>query len=366
LKLRFETIEIFDWIKRLPIDLIDLTSSGAYNAKALNDLGLDIEELPLWGNNYYGFKPLKETIAARYSTDPDHIALTLGASMANIAVLLALTGTGDRIMIETPVYQPFTRAAEAVTELAPIWLPRTRQEEYHLSPDHPVLANKSFKILMLSNLHNPTGSCDPPETFVELAEIAAAQNGWIVVDEVFLPFIEGGEKRCAALLHDRIISTCSLTKVWGLPGLRAGWITARPDLVRKIEHLVDYFYVNQPFITDFITWRILSDDRTFNQLLEKTRKRTTKNWRIVETYLNDMPLLDYVKPAGGLSVLLRFRDGRKSAQFIRILREDYGTLVVPGEFFDVDDGFRLSFGCEEDTLRRGMEAVKEALADKES
>ncbi len=89
MKLRFETIEIFDWVKRLPIDLIDLTSSGAYNAKALNDLGLNIEELPLWGNNYYGFKPLKETIAARYSTDPDHIALTLGASMANIAVLLA-------------------------------------------------------------------------------------------------------------------------------------------------------------------------------------------------------------------------------------------------------------------------------------
>ena len=357
---QFKTIELFDWIKRIPEGYIDLTLSGIQGPATLDDLGFKNIDLPISGNNLYGYKPLKDILAANYQVDPSRIAITPGASMANFAVATALAGEGDRVVIEHPAYQPFIRVAETVTGRKPERLVRDPEDDYSLNLKDSVF-DSSFRFVQLTNLHNPTGIYAEPDVFIEMAERSARCDGWVVVDEVFLPFMDGGESRSAAQLHDRIISTCSLTKVWGLSGLRVGWIIGPPDLITRVEHIMDYLHVNQPFSTDFIAWMVLSDTTTNQNLLSAARKTGETNIKIVLDYIDKMPQLNYVAPSGGISILIRFKDKRDSEDFTDTLRDRFNTLVQPGKYFEVPDGFRLSFGMDESLLRSGLEAVKSVL-----
>lgn len=355
--MKFRIIELFDWIKRLPPDLINLTSSGMPGPASLDDIGLEGENLPLKGDNYYGYQPLKGIIASRYNTDPDHVAITPGASMANFALFASLADRGDRIMVEYPVYQPFVRTAEAITGREPLFLRRHRRNRYRIDDKQTGLKDENIKLLMLTNLHNPTGVFDPPETIIRLAESIASQNGWLVVDEVFLPFLEGYDRKCAAQLHDRIISTCSLTKVWGMSGLRVGWVIAHPEIVKKVEYTMDYMHVVQSFITDHIAWLIFSDETLNGSLLDNARRTAVSNLKPVMDRLSQISQFDYVTPSGGISILIRFKDGRDATPFVDQLQRDYGVVVVPGHYFGIADGFRLSYGIDEDQLRQGLEAI---------
>lgn len=356
----FRTIEVFDWIKRVPSGFIDMTLCGIQGPETISELGLDEREMPLRGNNYYGYQPLKEIIAENYKVNPSRVAITPGASMGNFTVVASLAAAGDRVIVESPTYQPFLRVAEAVTGIAPTRIYRKPHDAYLLDRSAKEL-NTSFKLFQITNLHNPSGRFSGEKELIELADKAASQNGWIVADEVFLPFIEGGETKTAAGLHDRIISTCSLTKVWGMPGLRVGWVIGQPDLIRQIEHIMDYLHVVQSFLTDHIAYLILADKKINQRLLQSARSRSKTNLKIVLEYLSKIRQLDYVTPAGGISILLRFKDGRDSKPFTKHLRDNYNTLVMPGEYFEIRNGFRLSFGMDETMLRNGLDAVGHAL-----
>jgi len=359
--LHLTTIEFLDWYKRQSGDLIDLSNSGISGPASLRDLGIRPDDLPLYGDNLYGYPPLKELLAERFAVEPARIAITPGASMGNFTVLAAIVERGDRVMVESPAYQPFVKLAEALTEQPPLMLKRRREDNYHLDPDHPSIDDTSFKVLVLSNLHNPTGVYDPPETFIQLAEQVSARNGWLLVDEVFLPFLTNGERTTSAVTHKRIIATGSLTKVWGLGGLRVGWVIAPPELSRQIERSMDYLHVVQPFITEYIAWRVLSDTGPGKRMLKSARQIAASNLEILRDFLSEFPQLDYVVPAGGISLLVRFRDGRSADEFCMRLSTEHHTLVIPGSFFGVNDGFRISFGAGEETLRRGLKSISKAL-----
>ncbi len=360
--MQFDTIGLFDWIKRLPDNLIDLTSSGVNSPETLAELGINADDIPLKGDNLYGYTPLKEAIANQYEITPDRVAITPGASMGNFVVSSLLSGHGDQIIVETPVNQPFVSVAKAVTGLDPLRLERKRCDDYHLKVDSLKQMNTTAcKLMILSNLHNPSGVYDSSDTFTHLADVVAEQNGWVLVDEVFLPFIEGGERQSAALFHDRIISTCSLTKVWGLSTLRIGWVIASPEIVQRIEHAMDYMHVVQPFITEYIAWRVLSDETLNKRLLSSARSIASANTELVNAYLKDIPEFEYIQPDGGISVLIRFRDGRNSELFTDRLYHEFNTVVIPGRYFEVEDGFRISFGGEEDVVRQGLEAIRKAI-----
>jgi len=360
--MNFDTIELFDWIKRLPDTLINLTSSRIPCYEKLSELDIDSGNLPLSGGNLYGYPPLKEVIADRFGTSSDRIAITPGASMANFVLCTVLTKSDRRIMIETPVYQPFVSVAKAVTEIEPLRLKRKHSNNYHLlTEDLKKSIVSPVSLLMLSNLHNPSGVYDEQESINQIADIIAAQNGCVLVDEVFLPFIEGGDKQCAALQHDKIITTGSLSKVWSLSNLRVGWVIAPYEIVRRIEHTMDYMHAVQPIITEHLAWIVLSDKTMREQLLHRARTIASENWKLVYSYLNDISEFDFIQPDGGISVLVRFADGRDSLPFTDHLRKEYNTVVVPGKYFEVDDGFRISFGVDKETVREGMEAIVKAL-----
>ncbi|MCF7809723.1 pyridoxal phosphate-dependent aminotransferase [bacterium] len=356
--MKFDTIGIFDYVKRLPSTVINLTVSGLASPQNLSELGLDLKELPLVGKNSYGYIPLKEALANKYGTSPDHIAITPGASMANYAVCSVLAEQVDKIIVETPVYQPFISVARAVKDAEPQRFTRHRAEDYRINNDQIKKLLKSESLVVVSNPHNPSGVYDQPGALSSLADIVACENGWLLVDEVFLPFIKNDLKQNAANLHERIISTGSMTKVWGLSTLRIGWVIAQPELIRQIEIAMDYMHVVMPFSMEYLACQILSDKRLDHKLLEHARKVSSENLKLVNSYLRDIPELDCTQPEGGISMLIRFKDGRNSEPFTNKLLGEFNTAVMHGKYFEVEDGFRISFGGEKDVLIQGLEAIK--------
>lgn len=361
--MRFADIEIFQWVKRQPDDCLDLASSGVHGPLTVRELGIDPGDLPLSGPNPYGYGPLKEVLAAMFGVGTERVVVTPGASLANYAVMAALTEAGDAVMVESPCYQPFVRVAQVCTGREPAFLPRVRSQRYTFALPDVTLTELKPKLLILTNLHNPSGMRLDLADLARLAEETERWGGWVLVDEIFLPFMEDGFQT-GATIRPNIIATCSLTKAWGLPGLRVGWAIAPESIARRLETVIDHLHVCHGFISEYLAWAVLQGE-TGPRLLEAARQTARENYRLVDAFLKEQTHLDWTPPDGGITVWLTFRDGRDASPFCDRLRTKHRTLVQPGRFFGVDSGFRLGFGETPERLRQGLAAVQAELDERE-
>ena len=356
----FNDVEILQWVKSLPEGTIDLFSSGMKSPEMLSDLHLGTNDLPLTGDNHYGNPRLKSLIAQQYGVSKDNIAITPGASMANFAVLGVLAPLVKSISIETPVYQPFIRIAQTLGATPPKSILRRSEGNYSL--DLAFLDfSKHPEVILISNPHNPSGRFESHDKLKLIAERWVRNNGWLIVDEIFLSFMKNGERESAAQKHERIITTNSLTKVWGLSGLRIGWVIGMPEICRKVEFLMDSLHMVQPFITEHIAEMLFQNKSMLYSLLEAARQVSKVNLIPVLDELKKHTQLYFHKPDAGISMLIRFKDGRNSDQFCQQLLTKFNTAVFPGKYFNVHDGFRLSYGCEKLELMKGLDALNKAL-----
>jgi len=365
----FQTIKYMHWIKTVPDVSINLTGSGVASPEYLSDLNIPSSDIPLGEANWYGYEPLKEWLANKYKIDTSHIAITPGASMANYIAINALAGMVDEFCIETPSYEPHIRIAEGVgyskIGIKPMQISRLNRDAskgYKLGSDIQ-LPMQNSTALIISNPNNPTGVFDSDETTIRLADQVSEYGGYLMVDEVFRPFIEGEEFCSPASLHDRIVSTCSLTKAWGLYGLRIGWVIGNPDIIQRISGIMDNLHVIQPVITEYIALHTLVKSSLASDFLIESRRMAKSNFEIVAEYLGNCDQLSYTQPDGGITMLIRFKDGSNSDEYCLRLMEDEDVLVAPGRFFEVYDGFRLSFGIDPAMLRKGLESVVRLASD---
>ncbi len=363
--MKFNNVEILSWHKRLPHeDMTDIASSGVPTISDLNELGIDTSNLPLWGDNVIsGSVKLKELLSERYNVHPDRIIITPGASMANFMLMTALLQPGDSVMVESPTYRPLAETAEAITEMETISFQRRQSENYHLNIDDDSIDQHHPKLLSLTNPNNPTGIYDPLVKISLLADKMEPHGGTVHVDEIFLPFMEDGDRMSVAAIDSRVISTCSMTKAWGLSGLRVGWMIAPAEVVRLVERNQNYMHVLQPYITEHIAYQVLSDRKINDRILEFARTRSQENRLIVKQFMDQHPELIYTEPDVGVIALVRFQDGRSIDDFYNKLLDKHHTVITPGLFFDVKDGFRIGFGMDKDTLTHGLEAISSVLHD---
>lgn len=359
--MHFDKVEILDWVKTAPEAPIDLTSSGMASPEKLSELGIRGDDLPITGHNFYGYKPLREHLAQVYKTSPDCVTISAGASVSNFAVMGVLHSKVNLVTVEEPAYEPFVKLTTAITGTSPERIKRASERQYHIDPNDPLLLDGRPRILLIANPHNPTGIFEKPGTIKKIADRIESDGGWMMIDEVFLPFLKGGDQLSHSHLNDRIVTTCSLTKAWGLSTLRVGWVIGRADVIHDIERAFDYLHVVQPFMTEFIAYHVLCKTDIASNLLKAAHTRAAHNLSIVKGYLDKLPELFYVTPDAGISILVRFKDGRNADDFCDNLEKDYGVRVINGRYFEVPDGFRMSFGVAEEVLRRGLEAITQAV-----
>jgi hypothetical protein len=345
-----------EWAKTHSGARFNLASSGI-EAFPLAELG-PFEPLEISGPSGYGYPPLQQALARKAGVDPDWVVHATGASLANLLALAATTQPGDEVLIEEPTYALLPDAARWL-RLELRRFPRRAENGFRVDP-RDVLAALSprTRLIVMTNLHNPSSALVPRETLSEIGAAARSLGARVLVDEVYLEALAvlGRPVTSAAQLGAEFVVTSSLTKAYGLSGLRCGWAIAEPDLARRMWRLDDLFGVIPAHPAE----------RLSVVALERLERPAARARRILEAnaarfgaFLAARPELECAPVGGGMIAFPRLRDGDVEGLCERLRRDE--TTVVPGRFFGAAQHFRLSIGCATETLGGGLERLGRAL-----
>jgi aspartate/methionine/tyrosine aminotransferase len=344
------------WAKLDSNARFSLASSGVLDYR-LAALPVRIEDLEIGGTGPYGYQPLMERLAARAAVSKECVVYTLGTSMANFVALTALVHRGDEVLVERPTYDPlltildhigakvsrFERLAEKGFRLG------LGELERKLTPQ--------TRLVVLCNLHNPSSALIEDDTMRQAGGMAAKVGARILVDEVYLETLFDQPWRSAFHLGPNFVVTSSLTKAYGLSGIRCGWILAQPELVQRMWQVVDFTYGSPVHPAELLAVVALDNlDRVKN----RSRALLETNRVLVNELLAQHPQLDCEPSRFGTTVFPRLKSGRAD-EFVGMLRDRFETSVVPGEFFEQPQHFRVGFGGNTETVRGGLERMSAAL-----
>ncbi len=323
-------------------------------------LSPSLDDFTMVADNEYGWPPLLERIANRYGVEPKNVVLAHGTSMANHLACAALVEAGDHVLIEQPVYDPLVAVPRYLgCEIG--FFERREEDGYALAVSRVEAAlTRRTRLVILSNLHNPTGAILNRADLDALAQLADRRDLHVLVDEVYLEWIYGvgkdPETRTAMNVSPRFVTTRSLTKVFGLAALRAGWILAEPELATRIRRLNGLFASSMSHPAERLAARAFEHART---LLERQRKRVARNRDVVTKFIESQSRLSWVSPDAGTVGFVRLEGDNVDELVERLLAKD--SLVTPGRFFGVDDHFRIGFGMEADHLDEGLKRLASSL-----
>jgi aspartate/methionine/tyrosine aminotransferase len=348
------------WMKRVP--------PIAYNLMGSNLLHCEVEDLPgardqlaLDGPHEEGYEPLLEAIADRYSVGSDAVAVATGASGANFLACGALLRPGEEVLVERPAYDPLLGVPRFLGATVRRF-DRVYEEGFRVNPERVASAiTPKTRLVILSNLHNPTGAMASAEDLARVGEVADRVGARVLVDEVYLESVETPAMRTAATLSPTFISTSSLTKSYGLSGLRAGWALADPELTEKMRRVRDIVDAVGSFPSEVLA---LLAFRNLPALHRRAQSILGPNFDRLQTFVDARSELEWVPPVGGSVGFPRIRGVGDSSPFVRALRERFDTGVVPGRFFEAPAHFRIALGGRADVLEEGLERLAQALDEK--
>jgi aspartate/methionine/tyrosine aminotransferase len=345
------------WAKRRPHPACDLGRSDVAPC-TLADLPGAREALELTGRNDEGWEPLVERIASRYGVRPDQVATATGTSGANFLVCAALLRPGDDVLVELPAYDPLL-AVPALLGANVIRFERRFEEGFRLDLDRVASAlTPRTRLIIVTNPHNPTGVLTGAGDMRGLGSLAERHGCFVLADEIYLDAVPGVPPPAAATLSPRIVTTASLTKAYGLAGLRCGWALADILLCEEIRRARDLVDGTGSVLAERAAAAAFD---SLPQLAARARAILAPNFERFEAFMAGQPALEWVVPAGGTVAFPRVR-AKVSADALadRLLR-DFGTAVVPGRFFQAPAHFRVALGIPEGDLERGLDAIGRAL-----
>ena len=355
--MNIRSVAYLEWAKARPAAALNLSLSGLARP-ALDDLGIDWGSLAINGEHPYGYPPLLEAIAARSGVDAGDVVPALGASQGIFSVAAALVGPGDGVLVEKPAYEPLI----AVPRLLGARIGRFErrlEDGYHVDPDgFREALGSGTRLVLLTNPHNPSGVALSRDEVRVLAEIAGERGATLIVDEIYLEFQPGEAARTSFGAAPNIAVTSSLTKVFGLGGLRCGWILAGPALGAAIRRLIDHMQVEGVLVGEQIAARLFA---RLDEMKAAARPFIEANARLLREFMAGQTVLEWAKPSPGIIAFPRLRGKGDAGGLVHRLFEDKGTLVVPGRFFEEPAHFRIGTGVPKSDLERGLAGLREIL-----
>lgn len=308
----------------------------------------------------YGRRDLLEAVARRYGVDPSEVFLSPGSSSANYILLAVLLERGDEVWVEAPAY-------EVLAHLPALFGARVRRFERTFEgrfglpwAELEALPADRTRLLLLTSPHNPSGAVLDDGDLRRLARLAEEKDLWVLVDEVYLDLEPPGRRQSARGAGPRMLATNSLTKSFGLGGLRMGWALAPARVVRSCHDYQDLLSVLCPEPVMDLAARFLAgaDER-----LEQARAALDANREAVDRWVAEEEGLSWVRPPSAAFGFPRI-EGGDGDRLAERLEEAYRTYVVPGSFFDgMTDFFRIGFAQKPDRLARGLGNVSAALRE---
>jgi len=353
---RNDVSSYMEWAKLHSAARYNLAVSGVLDCP-LAELRLDQDALEISGSSPYGYAPLIERLAAKTQAPQECLVYTIGTSMANYLALSALVERGDEVLVERPTYDALLAVLHHLGARVTRFERRFEKGfriglgelERRITPQ--------TKLIVMCNLHNPSSAFSDENTMLRLGELAAAVGARVLVDEVYLEAVGDQPWRSAFHLGDNFVATSSLTKGYGLSGIRCGWILAQPEPARRMWQMVDITYGIAAHPAEQIAVAALDQ---LDKLRARAHDLLENNRVVVNDFLATRKDLDCELSRQGTTVFPRLRAGRVG-DFCEMLHSRFETSIVPGEFFEAPQHFRLGFGGAKDTVRTGLERVSAAL-----
>jgi hypothetical protein len=346
------------WSKTESRARFNLATSGV-GPFPLRELPVHLETLEINGDYGYGYPPLQKAIATHHGIDPDCVVESAGTSMANHLAMAAILEPGDEVLIEYPAYGPILDVAQYLHASVKRFL-RTDEPGWVINPGEILRAiTPRTRLIVITNLHNPTSVLTPDSVLREIGDIARSTGALVLVDEVYLDAVYQRTPRTSFHLGPEFIVTSSLTKVYGVSGLRCGWILARPDLAWKMRRLNDLYSATPVYPGLLLAVAVF---KHLNLLREKARQIVDADRKLLWDFLVQQPGLSAVWTDWGTTAFVQLEDGNADT-FLERLRTKFDTSAVPGRFFEMPDHFRIGMGVNTEMFAEGLNRISQALAD---
>ena len=322
------------------------------------------EELRYTQSN--GTPPLREAIAALYDgATRDDVLVTNGGSEANYVATWHLVEPGDEVVMMTPNYMQTSGVARAFGASVRAWPLVHDGSRWTIDlAALERLVTPRTKLIVVCNPNNPTGARIEAADLGRIAAAAARHGAWILSDEIYRGAERDGRETPTMWgRYDRVIVTSGLSKAYGLPGLRVGWIVAPPPLAATLWSYRDYTTIAPGAVSDALARRALGPARR-SRILERTRSILNRNFPVVAEWLDSHGgLFAYTPPDAGAIVYVRYQHPINSTELVTRLRREKSVLLVPGDHFGMDGYLRIGFGEEPRYLRAGLERVSALVAE---
>jgi aspartate/methionine/tyrosine aminotransferase len=346
-----------EWAKLSSAAKFNLATSGV-TGFPLSGLGVTIDQLEINGPSIYGYAPLLQAIAQRYRVPQECVVSAVGTSQANYLALAATTEPGDEILVEQPTYELILSTAKYLG-LEIRRFPRRAENNFALDPaDVERNLTPRTRVIAICNLHNPSGAQVPDVTLREVGNLAAKVGARVMVDEVYREMLF--ESASASAFHidpECFIVTNSLTKAYGLSGLRCGWVLASPELARRMFRINDLHGATFAHPAELLSVVAL---QKLPQIAAHMKSMLDANRRLLRDFLFKRDDLDYFWPEYGTIVFPRLKSG-DAGSLCDVLRREFETSVVPGSFFESPDRIRIGVGTPTQSVREALQQLELGL-----
>jgi aspartate/methionine/tyrosine aminotransferase len=353
-----------------PLRVAELLASGKQRA------GFD--RLALGYPHSTGRESLRRNIAGFHGIDdPAAVTVTNGGSEANYTTLWGLVGKADRVAFMLPNYLQGWGLARAYGRQAdPYRLVMQRDAagggwQWRLDVDSLRQAvQKTTRVIVVTNPNNPTGYVLSEAEMQAIIDAARRVGAWIVADEIYRGAeIDGPMTPTFLGRYERVVVTGGLSKAFGLPGLRTGWIVAPPRLISRLCQYHDYLTLTPSRLSDYLADIVMRPGRR-GQVLRRTRGILAAQLPLLEKWLaKHEDVLDYAAPAAGAIATVKYRLPIASVTVMNRLRREHSVLITPGAHFGIGRYFRIGFGYDPGKLRRGLgriDCLLQELREKKS
>lgn len=328
---------------------------------SVKDLGIDLNEIELRYGYHLGNPELRAEIAKGYrSLDFENVAVTTGASEGNFSVIGHLVGPNDHIIVEHPTYPSLYQIPRSLNRNLSLFKLKWDNDFRPDMDELRRLVRPNTKLITLTHPNNPTGSVITEKELKEAIEIAEDVGAYLMVDETYREMMFETPPPLAATMSSNAISLTSMSKTWGLPGIRIGWVVADTPIIQAVRAVREQVTICNSSIGEAIAKAVLEKRET---LLKERREAMMANFVVLKEWMDNQDWLEWIEPKSGVVGAPRLRRRGSTDELCQLLVTKYRTFTVPGSHMELDGHLRIGFGGEHEELVKGLDMLKQALRE---
>lgn len=350
-----------DWFDSYQYEVdCDIGESGV-KYLTLGALGLDLEHVQLRYGHHRGSPELRSVISEQYEGfGPDQICVTTGSSESNFAIIASLVGDSGHMIVEHPNY-PSLYEVPSSLGLSHDLFPITYEEDF--KPDLGKLERlikPNTKLVTLTHPNNPTGSVISEKTLREVVELVESHDAYLLHDETYRELSFEKPPPPAATLSDRAISMTTMSKTYGIPGIRIGWVAGPKHIIDSVRAVREQLTICNNVLGEAIAMSVL---KKRDAVLKGVRQRVQTNFGMLKHWMAHQDALEWVEPKGGVVCFPRLKNGATTDELCRTMATKYRTFTVPGYGFGMNRHLRIGFGGDAEELSEGLKRLTQALKE---